>query len=261
MTATLDVSQALGHLPQSLRTELIAEYSKIAKNYTRHHWQATELNGGRFCEVAYSILKGYIDGTYPTMASKPRNFPKACEELGQADKTKFPQSVRIGIPRVLIGLYEIRNNRGVGHVGGDVDANHMDATFVLHAVQWVMAELVRIFHDTDVETATKTVEALVERTLPLIWEVNGRRRVLNPSMRLADKTLLLLYAATGGMSDIDLATNLKHRRIRDYKKVLRSLDDNVLVEYDQADGHVQISPSGEADVEARLLPSITFEYI
>lgn len=256
MRSVLDASQALGHLPQGLRTELINEYSKIATNYARRQWEAAELNGGRFCEVVYSVLKGYIDGSYPATASKPKNFPKACEDLGQADKANFPHSVRISIPRVLVALYEIRNNRGVGHVGGDVDANHMDATFVLHAAQWVMAELVRIFHNTSVETATNTVEALVERTLPLIWEVNGRRRILNPSMRLADKTLLLLYGAVGGMSDRELAADLKHARLSDYKKVLRSLDDAVLVEYDQERGHVMISPKGEAEVETRLLPSL-----
>ena len=35
------------------------------------------------------------------------------------------------------------NNRNVGHVGGDVDPNHMDATGVLAQCNWVMGELVR----------------------------------------------------------------------------------------------------------------------
>src|SRR5205814_651141 len=98
------------------------------------------LDGGRFSEIVYTILSGHVGGSYPATASKPQNFPLSCETLKQADRQIFPQSVRLGIPRVLVGLYEIRNNRGVGHVGGDVDANHMDATYVLHAAQWVMAE-------------------------------------------------------------------------------------------------------------------------
>jgi hypothetical protein len=62
---------------------------------------------------------------------------------------------------------------GVGYVGGEVNDNHMDATLVVHTASWVMAELVRIFHDTDVATATATVQALFDRQLALIWEVNG----------------------------------------------------------------------------------------
>jgi len=57
------------------------------------------------------------------------------------------------IPRLLPVLYEIRNNRGVGHVGGDVDPNHMDAEAVQAMASWVMAELVRIFHGVKTEEA------------------------------------------------------------------------------------------------------------
>jgi hypothetical protein len=252
----LDAAKALGHLPRALRDELINEYGKITRNYVRHHWEATELDGGRFCEIAYSILKGYVDGFYPATASKPSNFPRSCEALAQCDKAKFPQSVRVGVPRVLVGLYEIRNNRGVGHVGGDVDANHMDATYVLHAVQWVMAELVRLFHSTDISTATGVVDALTDRTLPIIWKVGGKRRVLDTALPLADRVLLLLYGEFRGCSARDLARDLKQPRFDNFKRVLRRLDEQIMVEYDDAIGTVDISPKGEKDVEERLLPRL-----
>ncbi|MBB3083292.1 hypothetical protein [Geodermatophilus sabuli] len=47
---------------------------------------------------------------------------------------------------MMIGLYDIRNNRGVGHAGADVDPNHMDATVVLYQSKWLVAELVRLLH-------------------------------------------------------------------------------------------------------------------
>src|SRR5262249_4437967 len=154
-------------------------------------WEAAELDGGRFSEVAYTILAGYLDGgSYSATASKPSNFEASCTRL--ANKTPYSKSTRVTVPRVLVALYDIRNNRGVGHVGGDVSANHMDAEFVLHAAQWVMAEFVRIFHGTDLKTATSIVDALVERTVPLIWDVGDVKRVLDPSLNLADATLLLL---------------------------------------------------------------------
>lgn len=259
MTSVLDPTQALGELPQGLRDELMVEYRKIAKNFARGEWGDASVHGGRFCEVVYSILRGHVDGSYPDAASKPDDFPTACRNLGKADKSTFSQSVRLGIPRVLVGLYDIRNNRDSGHVGGEVDANHMDASYVLHAVQWVMAELVRLFHSTDTAAASAVVTALVDRTVPLIWEVNGRRRIQDPTMRLADKTLLLLYGSANGMLDVDLAADIKHGRLRDYKKTLRSLDEAVLVEYDEKTGLAVISPKGEADVEDRLLPALVLD--
>lgn len=252
---SLDPAQALGHLPRGLRDELLTEYTKITRNYSRGHWEAAELDGGRFCEIVYSIIKGCLDEDYPDSAHKPDDFPSACRNLGKADKTRWPQGLRLGIPKVLIGLYDIRNNRGVGHVGGVVDANHMDATFVLHAAQWVTAELVRQFNDTDVSTATQVVDALTDRTLPLIWEVGGKRRILDTDMPLADQTLLLLYGELGGVLDKTLARDLKQARLDNFKRVLRRLDTDVLVEYDSTSGMVHISPKGDKAVEERLLPN------
>src|SRR5258707_12835883 len=73
-----------------------------------------------------------------------------------------PRSFQILIPRLLPALFEVRNNRGVGHAGGDVDPNHMDAVFVLSSCNWVMAELVRVFHDVSVAEAQTFVDKLVE---------------------------------------------------------------------------------------------------
>ena len=81
------------------------------------------------CEVVYTILRGHIDGAFPARAKKPANMVDACRSL--ETETGFPRTIRIQIPRMVIALYEIRNNRGVGHVGGDVDPNHMDATAVV----------------------------------------------------------------------------------------------------------------------------------
>lgn len=254
---TLDPARALGHLPEGLRKELLAEYGGITRNFARREWRIAELNGGRFSEVVYSVLKGHIDGSYPATAYKPDDFPSACRNLAKADKTTFPHSIRLGVPRVLVGLYDIRNNRDVGHVGGDVDANHMDAAYVLHAAQWVMSELVRIFHSTDVAIAAKVVDALVARTMPIIWEIGDKRRILQPNMKLADKTLLLLYGSIDGVIDEVLGRDLKNARLRDYKKVLRTLDAQVMVEYDEASGLVVISPNGERYVDEILLPKLS----
>jgi hypothetical protein len=253
---TLDAAQALGRLPQGLRDELLAEQGKITRNYRERRWEAAELDGARFSEVVYTILAGYLDGQkYPASAYKPKDLKSACETLASAPRTAGPDAVRVTIPRILVGLYQVRNNRGVAHVGGEVSANHMDATYVLHATQWVMAELVRLFHDTDIDEATKIVDALVDRTLPIIWEVGEARRILDGSLSLTDSTLLLLYGEPGGASDRDLARDLEQRRMTNYRRVLRRLHADRMIEYSESSGFVVLSPKGEKDVEERLLPA------
>lgn len=250
---TLDPSTALGHLPKTLRDELVEEFGKITRNYRERRWEAAELDGGRFCEIVYTILAGHLDGdVYPAKASKPNRFKDACDALAQKPRT-YTDSARLIIPHVLVGLYDVRNRRGVGHVGGDVNANHMDATFVLHTTQWVMAELVRMFHSTDITTATTVVDALVDRTMPLLWEVGGVTRILDPAMSLADGTLLLLHASPQGLTDKSLAESLEQDRPSNYKRVLLRLHQSRRIEYNGKSGMAMISPLGVQDVEERVL--------
>jgi hypothetical protein len=254
----LDPAKALGNLPASLRKELVDEFAKITRNYRENRWEAAELDGGRLCEIVYSILAGHLDGdNYPTSASKPARFDAACKKLEEADKSKYTDSARITIPRVLVGLYDMRNRRGVGHVGGDVSANHMDAEYVRHTAQWLMAELVRLFHALDVSEAAKVVDALVDRTVPVIWEVGAVRRVLDESLSLADSTLLLLYSSIDGETDRQLASNLEQDRLANYRRVLDRLHSGRLVEFDRSSGLVKISPKGSKYVEESVLPKVT----
>jgi hypothetical protein len=244
---------AFGVLPARLRDELLDAFGSIVKNYREHRWEPAELNGGKLCEVVYSILKGVADGRFPNRAKKPRNMVVACQRL-ETEAVAAPRSIRIQIPRMVIALYEIRNNRNVGHVGGDVDPNHMDAVCVLQMAKWIMAELVRVLHAVDVDEAAALVEGLVERDTPQIWEVNGKRRVLTTGLSMRDKTLLLLHAANGQLSEAELVSWTEHSNSSAYRRdVLRKLHRARLIEYDESERTAEISPLGIADVEERLL--------
>lgn len=243
----------LAALPDSLRAELLAAYSDITRNFREQRWEPSELNGGKLCEVVYSILKGHVDRTYPVNASKPSNMVDACRALEGAGAT-FPRSVRVQIPRMLVALYEVRNNRGVGHVGGDVNPNHMDAVCVLEMSKWVMAELVRVLHDVSTETATATVDALVDRTVPSVWSVGDNLRVLAPAMSMKDKMMTLLYHSRGCVAGADLCRWVEHSNASVFRRdIIRRAHKSKLVEYDSVKMTVEISPLGIAYVEKNLL--------
>lgn len=256
----IDAARLLAGLPLGLRGELLEAYGEIVSNYLERRWGAAELNGGKLCEVVYSILNGVVKGPMPQRATKPTNMLLACQALEKqsADANRVgDRSMRIMLPRLLPVLYEVRNNRGVGHVGGDVSANQMDAEAVQAMASWVMAELVRIFHDVDVKTAQEAVDALVERKTPLIWELeSGMRRVLDASMGAKDQTLLLLHHSPGWVASTDLFDWIEYSTPSNYRKnVLVPLHDDRRIEHDSDRGRVRISPKGAKDVEDRLLKS------
>jgi hypothetical protein len=151
-------------------------------------------------------------------------------------------------------LYEVRNNRGVGHVGGDVDPNHMDAEAVQGMASWVMAELVRIFHGVSTKEAEATVHALVERKTPLIWEIEGVKRVLDHEMKARDQVLLLLHHHTGWATTSDLVKWVDYSNASVFRKsVLKPLHRARFIEFDATADRASISPKGAKDVEDRLL--------
>lgn len=238
-------------LPKRLRMELLDAFGKIVQNYSERRWEPAELNGGKLCEVAYSIIRGRADGKYPARASKPNNMVSACQQMEQ--ETSQPRSIRIQIPRMSVALYEVRNNRNVGHVGGDVDPNHMDAVYVLQMSKWIVAELVRVLHHRPVDEAAEIVEALVERETPLIWKVGNKRRVLDTTLTMKDKMLVLLHATAGPMTAADIIDFVEHSNPSVFRRdVLRPAHKARLVEYDEGAGIVTISPLGVEHVDALL---------
>jgi hypothetical protein len=254
-TGTLLVrQQALTQLPTQLRQDLLDAFEQIVRNFAEGRWEPSELNGGKLAEAAYSVCEGIATANMPVRAQKPRDMVAACKALEQY--TASPRSIRIQIPRMLVALYEIRNNRNVGHVGGDVDPNHMDAVCVLQMAKWVVAELIRVLHQLPADDAAALVDALVERDVPLVWKVGGRRRVLDPGMSAKDKTLLLLHGAAAAVAEDELRGWVEYTNATGYRRdVLRRAHRDKLLEYDPDTKLVAISPTGVAYVEEKLLRS------
>ncbi len=252
--STIDFGAALSDIPEALRDPLLETFNTIIRNYRESRWEPSELNGGKFCEVVYSILRGHIDGKYPAAPSKPKNMLAACMAL-ENDGVTFPRAIRIQIPRMLVALYEIRNNRGVGHVGGDVDPNSMDAKVVLEMAKWILADLVRVFHPNSVSTkqASEIVDSLVERTIPAVWKVADVRRVLDASLKARQQVLLLLYSVSGPAKASDLFEWVEHSNFSVFKKdVIGRLHKDRLVNFDARTGLVALSPTGTREVESKL---------
>lgn len=247
-------------LPPTLRDELIACYQEIVRNYIERRWEPAELNGGKFCEIVYTILDGATSGTFASSATKPPRMFDACRALEGRPSVATrvgDRSLRILIPRLLPFLYEIRNNRGVGHVGGDVDPNHEDAEAVLAMANWVLAELIRIFHNVPLSEAQATVDSIVQRRHPLIWSIEGTKRVLNPKMSKSDQTVVLLYSEPAWVQTDVLCNWVEYSSLAMYKtRILVPLHARRLVEHDAEQGQVRITPAGVRYAEDELLPKL-----
>lgn len=238
----MNPADAFVSIPSSLRDALLAEYQSIVQNYMERRWSPAELSGGKFCEILLAILDGHGKGKYPAIAFKPRDFLAACRAL--ESNTHVPRSFRILIPRMLPALYEVRNNRGVGHAGGDVDPNQMDATVVITMCNWVMGELVRVLHGLPVQGAQDLVDNLTERRVPLVWQGDGMRRVLDPKLPLKDQLLLLIASSTSEVETAALLEWSGYDNKAYFRRILKQIHADRMVELSKDQSTVEILPPG-----------------
>lgn len=246
----INSTSLLSAIPAGLSTPLLAEYRHIAQNYMEHRWSPAELSGGRLCEIIYTILDGHAKGTYAASPSKPGNFVAACRAL--ESNASVPRSFQILIPRLLPALYEIRNNRGVGHVGGDVDPNQMDAHTVLAMSSWIVAELVRVFHGLSTAEAQKAVDAIAERRTPIVWTDGDVRRILEVDLPLKQQILILTATSPSRVSVVDLLRWTEYKDKGYFMRLVRQMHKRRLLNLNDDETEVQILPPGANEVEALL---------
>lgn len=242
---------ALSNIHDGLRTPLFEEFKKIINNYMEHRWAVSELSGGRFCEIVYSILDGHAKNNYPIAPIKPANFVDACRKLENNSYVHVPRSFKILIPRLLPALYEIRNNRNVGHVGGDVNPDFMDSAAVVAISSWILAELVRIFHNISTEEAQRLVDSLSERRMHLVWKSGDIRRVLKPKLSLKDQILLLLCSSSDKVP-IDMLFSWTEYKKRGYfDRQIKKLHGERYIEL-YSKGGIEMLPPGTDYISQRL---------
>ncbi|MES0045949.1 MULTISPECIES: hypothetical protein [unclassified Mesorhizobium] len=230
-------------LPATLEKQLVEEFSDIVRNYREHRWRASELSGGRFCEVAYTIVAGSVSGgTFPSVANKPANFRASCRAL--ESNASLGKGVRFLVLPLLTVLYEVRNNRDVGHVGGDVDSNSIDAFAVVTQASWVMAELIRHLTSRSIHDAQDIVDRLSEYPSPLIWTDGSYRRVLKTGLSLQHEILALLASVEGRQATVSELSEWAGQPNKTYiRKVLSKLDDDRLIRFKDDSG--RLSPLGQ----------------
>lgn len=251
---TVSLDEALKPIPVTFRGRLLKAYTGLKNAYAESNYDACGLRAGRFCEVLLRWLQAELTTQHIAFGTKIGNFRDECGKLEQTPTSAGDESLRVLIPRALNFLYTLRNKRGIGHEGGDVDANAIDAATAVRIADWCICELVRLKNAISLEEAQALCDAVVHRQQPQVWEVFGNRRVLNSELSYADQTLLLLYSTSDAVPAEDLAKWTEHSNPGMFRRdVLRRLHRSRFLEYDEETQMVALSPKGIERVEVEIL--------
>ncbi len=256
---SMTIEQALNTIPKKYRGRIVKSYLELKRRHARAHydasWDASGLSSGKFCEAVLRFLQYHLKGSSIAFSKHIPNFADECRKLICLPKTTGIESLRVIIPRALVFLYTMRGKRGIGHIGGDVEANMIDASTILRVSDWVISELIRVFHGLSLEEAQAVVDSISTKSLPYIWEVGGKKRVLRKGLTYKQMTLLLCYSDLDeGVLAEDLFSWCEHSNFAVYKRnVLKSLHRERLIEYDRENQIVYLSPVGVEVVEQKII--------
>lgn len=246
---------SLHNVSKDFRAKIISSYIDLKKRASEAQYDAAGISAGKFCESVLRLLQQEVTGNHTPFGKAIPNMADECRKLIVSPTTSAIESVRTIIPRAVIFLYTLRNKRGIGHIGGDVDANKIDLSTIVAAADWIICELIRIYHKLSLEEAQDIIDGLSFKTMPTIWEIAGKKRVLKPELSAQEKTLLLLYSeAELGILVEDLCDWVEYSNLTVFKsKVLNLLHKKKFIEYDKTNGIVYLSPVGARHAEQHLL--------
>jgi hypothetical protein len=230
--------------------EVLEAYSEAKRRYYLGDHRPQAVEGGRFSEGVFRLLQHETGQNVTPLGKTLPSVDTLLERCAQA--TGAHDSVRLHIPRTLKLIYDIRNKRDTAHLGDGIDPNRQDATLVTNNMDWVMAELVRLYHGVEANEAQTIIENLVSKEVPAVQEINGQPVIL-ADLKPQDQVLLMLYraGANGAVLD-DLATQLRASRKDHLSTRLGKLDDRKLVLLHPS-GRYYITGLGIRYVEERRL--------
>lgn len=236
--------------PEDIVDSLLATFTEIRENYFLGKLEPAELNGGKFVEACVRLLQYQLSGTATPIGTPIRNMADTLRRFEDIPRAGNHDSYRLHIPRGLLSIYNIRNQRGVGHLPGEISPNMADANLIVSTANWIMAELYRLNFQVPIEEAQIIIDSIVERRLSLVHDLGAVRRVLDPKMEARDQTLLLLYVShPDPLSDNKLLFDLEYKNASRYRRiVLPGLHQERLLNY-FPDGKCVILPPGLDYVE------------
>ena len=129
--------------------------------------------------------------------------------------------------------------------------------FVISSANWIMCELVRVFHSLPIDQAQLFVDKLAEIRVPLVWKSDDVRRVLHPKMTQKQQILLLLASASE-VSVNDLSVWLEVANRSYFFKTLRSMHKQRLIELNEDKGTIVVLPPGAKLTEDLIRKFVTF---
>lgn len=238
MRSAIEKSLATGLDPKIVEAILDSFENMISKNQTADY-QYSLMQAGRFVEHVLRgiefVRTGVVVTEIKSVAAEIRNIE---------NDTGLNDSLRFLIPRALYGMiYDIRSKRNAVHVK-EIDPSRIDTSLAISAASWVVAELLRLYHQGPEKDIVQLMGVLSRGRVPLVEVIADEALVTSKVPVNVELLLLLVHATPVGMSRTDLG-RLAKCSASSVTRGLQSLTDDRYI-HRVRDGQYFPTSTGEA---------------
>ncbi|MBX9823782.1 MAG: hypothetical protein K2Y27_02185 [Xanthobacteraceae bacterium] len=184
---------------------LVAGYEKLTSKYRGGDLEGCLSEAGKFVENTLRAVEHIRTGVAPPEIKAPLQTVKEIEK-----DQKLPEGLRVLIPRIAHAMvYDIRSKRGAIHVK-EIDPRNIDAALAVQASSWVLAEFLRLFHDSDEKGVTAALNALIRPHVPWVEQFGDEIVVTRKVTCDVELLMLLARSAPDGMDRTHLGQACKY---------------------------------------------------
>jgi hypothetical protein len=184
---------------------LLTSYEKLIARLRKGDLDGSLSEVGKFVEHVLRAVE------YIRLGEAPAEIKAAHQTIKEIEKdNRLPEALRLLIPRIAHAMiYEIRSKRGAIHVK-EIDPKQIDAALSAQAASWVVAELIRLYHDSDEAVVSHAMRVLMRPHVPFIEQFGNEHVVTKKVPCNIELLLLLAREASEGLDRTALGQSSKY---------------------------------------------------
>jgi hypothetical protein len=216
-------------LPQPLAASLVDEFIQLRVDVATGTLGRS--SAGKFVETLVKALQ-QLD------TSQFEKKPDVDGYLRKLDSSSssLDDGLKVCASRVARSVYTLRNKRSIAHAG-EVDPNPYDLAYLLHGVQWTLAELVRVIAGSTMAQAGELVASISAPVGGLVDDLGGRKVVLADVAAHEEVLILMHHEYPAVVAVDDLKSAMRRRAGSTIRNAINKLWREKLIEGDAKSGY------------------------
>lgn len=196
-------------IDKNIVADLINSYSDVKDAFIKGDYEGAQSKSGKFVENVFRTLY-HIRRKKVLPEIKQHQIEEITKDLLNSDGKTYPESIRILIPSIAKSMiYEPRSKLGSVHQK-PIKPDFIDAKLTVGASDWIIAELLRLYHTRDAQKVNELIKNVVKDYIPVLQKV-GDETFVDAKTNCEEEILIRLSdVGNGGLSRKELGKSMKH---------------------------------------------------